>query len=819
MVKLTNFSKDAIDKAFVVAKKLKTSYVGSQHILLGIASVDESLACKVLKKNGYTFAKIYKVVKEVEDESPAVKENGKVNRELSVRAKTLIDESLEVAKFYDSELVAAHHILIKLLRTGDGIVNQVVVKLNMDRMKLVKEIDSFISKSKNIVKDNKKLGNENSSKDDKNKSVLSNFSKDLTELSVQGKFSPIIGRKREIRRIVQILSRKTKNNPILIGEPGVGKTAIVEGFASYLVSDNVSDYMKGKRLLALDLASMIAGTKYRGEFESRLKDTLAEVIAKGNVILFVDEIHTIIGTGAGEGSLDASNILKPYLARGEVQIIGATTLDEYKKYLEKDKALERRLQSILVQEPSVHETKLILEGIKNELEEHHQVIISAAAIDEAIYLSSRYINDRVMPDKAIDVLDETCSKVKIRENLVPDKIIELDNNLKDFNKKRKDAIHDNDLELAKKYHKQIIETEKKLAFARKKFDRILKSKTLLVSGESIAETVSEWTNIPINKLSKEQNSKLKYLEKELKKRVVGQDEAIETLGKCIKRSRLGIADPSKPVGSFLFLGPTGVGKTELSKALAIVLFGDEKSLIRVDMSEYMDKHSVAKFIGSPPGYVGYREGGGLSEVIRRKPYSVILFDEIEKAHPDVFNIFLQILDDGRLTDSTGREIDFKNTVIIMTGNVGARRIAAPKKLGFVGVSSEKSNYEHMKSNVVDEAKKIFRPEFLNRVDELVVFRPLSKDDIIKIVDIEFGDIKLRTKKALDIDLKITHSAKKILADKGYDEAYGARPLRRVMTELIEDKLAESILNERIKNGDSIVIKGVKKEIVFDVKNN
>jgi ATP-dependent Clp protease ATP-binding subunit ClpC len=646
--------------------------------------------------------------------------------------------------------------------------------------------------------------------------TLNQYSRDLTELAKNGQLDPVIGREKEIARVVQILSRRGKNNPCLIGEPGVGKTAIAEGLASRMIAGTLPDSVKDKRLVTLDLSGVVAGSKYRGEFEERIKKILSEVKEAGNILLFIDEIHTIIGAGGAEGAIDASNILKPSLARGEIQLIGATTIEEYRKYVEKDAALERRFQPVMVDEPTIEETIEILKGLRKEYENHHNVVITDEGIEAAVKMSDRYINDRFLPDKAIDIIDEAASKLRLSGTKVPNHLADLEENVKELEKFKEELIKAGEFEKASEINEKQNEQKTKLNKIKAKIDKTINDKKLVVGENEVSGIVSDWTKIPVKKLAEEETERLKRLEVILHKRVIGQEDAVSAVSKAIKRGRVGLKDPNRPIGSFLFLGPTGVGKTELSKALAEALFGNEQAMIRVDMSEYMEKHSVSKMIGSPPGYVGYDEGGQLSEKVRRNPYSVILFDEVEKAHPDVFNVLLQVLDDGHITDSQGRKISFKNAVIIMTSNIGARAIISPKKLGFASIDDEKKNYETMKANVMEEVKQTFKPEFLNRIDETIVFHSLSKEHIKKVVSILLKLLTKRCKTQMNIELVTRDSVKKFIAESGYDEKYGARPLRRAIQSKVEDRLAEEILSGNIKAGD-IVIAGIKsKQVEFSV---
>ena len=649
------------------------------------------------------------------------------------------------------------------------------------------------------------------------KGVLEQFGTDLTEQAAEGKLDPVIGREQEIGRLMQILSRRTKNNPCLVGEPGVGKTAVIEGLAQRISGGLVPEGMKEKKIFTMDLASMLAGSKYRGEFEERMKKLIQEVKAAGNVILFLDEVHTIIGAGGAEGAMDASNILKPSLARGEIQLIGATTIGEYRKYIEKDAALERRFHPVTVEEPTKEQCLEILEGLKSRYENHHHVTVEQEALESAVALSVRYVNDRFLPDKAIDVLDEACSKVSLRGFKVPDSIEELEQVIDNLKVQKEEAIREGNMTEASTLHKEQIAAEKKLDQARNRFQKKNKDRQVTVTEEDIAAVVSEWTKIPVQKLAESESERLRKLEKTLHKRVIGQEEAVTAVAKAVRRGRVGLKDPNRPIGSFLFLGPTGVGKTELSKALAEALFGDENAMIRVDMSEYMEKHSVSKMIGSPPGYVGHDDGGQLSEQVRRHPYSVVLFDEIEKAHPDVFNILLQVLDDGHITDSQGRKVDFRNTVIIMTSNAGAQAIIDPKRLGFVTKEDKGADYKRMKSNVMNEIKLVFRPEFLNRIDEIIVFHSLGTDEMKKITGLMCKEIVKRAKEQLNITLTIRDSVKKHIVETGTDQKYGARPLRRAIQNQLEDALADAILSGEIKSGDHVEAGLHKKEIKFFVK--
>ncbi|GMQ55625.1 ATP-dependent Clp protease ATP-binding subunit [Vallitalea sediminicola] len=808
MGRFTGRAQEAISLSRQIAKELGHGYVGTEHILLGLIKEGKGVAGTILNSQGITedviLEKIRKIgiignisTADVEDFTP--------------RAKRVLETSLREAVNMKTTMIGTEHILLALLKESDCIA----VKLISSSGVTVQKLYQLILKNLGESPINKEA---NSSQADKKSTtpVLDQFSRDLTNMSRDGEFDPIIGRDREIERVIQILSRRTKNNPCLIGEPGVGKTAIAEGLAQKISNGNIPETLKDKRVVALDLSSMVAGSKYRGEFEERIKKALKEIKEAGNVLLFIDEIHTIVGAGAAEGAIDASNILKPSLARGEIQLIGATTLDEYRKYIEKDSALERRFQPVKVEEPSEDESIDILRGLKDMYEAHHKVHIKDEAVIAAVKLSNRYITDRYLPDKAIDLIDEAASKVRLSTFTAPPDIKELERELEELEKDKEIAIKTEEYEKAGVIKRKQNEIKEKLNASKLEWESKNSRANQIVDEEEIADIVSSWTGIPVKKLTEEEGERLKNLEDYLHKRVVGQDEAVTAISKAIRRGRVGLKDPKRPIGSFLFLGPTGVGKTELTKALAEALFGDESALIRVDMSEYMEKHSVSKLIGSPPGYVGYDEGGQVSEKIRRKPYSVILFDEVEKAHPEVFNILLQVLDDGHITDSQGRKVDFKNTVIIMTSNVGARNIVSPVKLGFISEVDEKKNYENMRKNVMDEVKRLFRPEFLNRIDELIVFHSLTKENIREIVGIMINQVAIRLNNNVGIELEVTESAKDYLAKEGFDEAYGARPLRRAIQSKVEDKLAEELLDNKIKYGDKVIVDIKDGELHFTV---
>ena len=732
--------------------------------------------------------------------------------EFSPRLVYLLDNALLEAVRLSSEKIGTEHMLLAMLKDVDCVATRTLVTLNVNLGKVQEGILEVIGVNPREYMED--------TREDKNgrNSVLAQYSTDLTAQAEEGKLDPVIGRESEIERLMQILSRRTKNNPCLVGEPGVGKTAIIEGLANQIATGIVPDGMKDKRIVTLDLSGMIAGSKYRGEFEERMKRLIREVRSAGNIILFLDEVHTMIGAGGAEGAIDASNILKPSLARGELQLIGATTIVEYRKYIEKDAALERRFQPITVEEPTNEQCERILEGIKGKYESHHHVTIEEGALKAAVTLSSRYINDRHLPDKAIDVLDEACSKVSLAGFKVPDSLTRLEQTLQEISLEKEEKIKNGDFAEASLLHKEQESVGKKLESVKRRFHSNNAKRNLVVTEADIESVVSSWTKIPVQKLAETESARLKKLEQTLHKRVIGQEEAVSAVARAVKRGRVGLKDPRRPIGSFLFLGPTGVGKTELSKALAEALFGDENAMIRVDMSEYMEKHSVSKMIGSPPGYVGHDDGGQLSEKVRRNPYSVVLFDEIEKAHPDVFNILLQVLDDGHITDSQGRKVDFRNTVIIMTSNAGAKAIVDPKKLGFVTKEDAAGDYKKMKANVMDEVKLLFRPEFLNRIDEIIVFHSLTIDHMKKIVGLMCKELIRRVKNQMNITLTIRDSAKKYIVEKGNDQKYGARPLRRAMQTELEDKLAEAILDGEICEGMDVEVGVSKKELKFFTKD-
>ena len=805
----TRQAQEALNMARKIAAELKHPYVGTEHLLFGLKRVFTGVAGQVLDKNKVDEEQMEKAMDILVSAPEAAKKERK-HLEYSPRLRYILEESQNEAVQLASEKVGTEHLLLTMLKDGDCVATRMLMTLNVNIQKLFQDLLLAAGIDPKEYMENQKDGETVGG-------IIDQYSTDLTQEAREGKLDPVIGREKEIARIMEILSRRTKNNPCLVGEPGVGKTAIVEGLARQIAEGIVPESMKDKRIMVLDLPGMIAGSKYRGEFEERMKKLIREVKTAGNIILFLDELHTIIGAGGAEGAIDASNILKPSLARGEMQLIGATTLTEYRKYIEKDAALERRFQPVTVEEPTEDECIRILEGLKEKYEAHHDVEIEEDALKAAVHMSCRYINDRFLPDKAIDVLDESCSKVKLRGFKVPENIVGTEIRCGKLEQEKEAALKAGDIEKASELHREQKEAEKKLEQAKKRFNKKNEKKKVPVTEEDVADVISMWTRIPVTRLNESESERLKKLDKTLEKRVIGQEEAIQALSKAVKRGRVGLKDPARPIGSFLFLGPIGVGKTELSKALAEARFGNEEDMIRVDMSEYMEKHSVSKMIGSPPGYVGHEDGGQLSEKVRRNPYSVILFDEIEKAHPDVFNILLQVLDDGHITDSQGRKVDFCNTVIIMTSNAGAKAIIEPKKLGFTQQEDQKADYKRMKANVMDEVKQLFRPEFLNRIDEIIVFHPLNEDNMKKIVGLMCKEVVQRAKEQLEIILVVRDSVKKHIVETGSDKKYGARPLRRAVQSQLEDKLAEALLNGEIKRGDHVEAGISKKEIKFTVR--
>ena len=803
-IKFTQQAQHAISNAEKAAKKLNHPYVGTEHLLLGLRQEFASVAGQVLAGHGVDEEKLLKLMDELV--APNKKTEKRQKTKESPRFQYILEDSAREAAHFHMDIVGTEHILVAIIRDLDCVAAKMLITLNVSLQKMMQDIFVAAGVDPKAYQDELQDGLRG------NGGAVEQFCKDLTAEAEEGKLDPIIGREEEIFRLMQVLSRRTKNNPCLVGEPGVGKTAILEGLAQRMASGIVPETMKRKRIYTLDLPGLIAGSKYRGEFEERMKGLISEVEADGDIILFLDELHTMIGAGGAEGAIDASSILKPALARGELQLIGATTIAEYRKYIEKDAALERRFQPITVEKPSKEQCLDILKGIQPKYEAHHKVKLTEEALKAAVELSERYITDRNLPDKAIDVLDEACAHVSLTGYKVPAHLTEMEDEKKQLGLQKESAIKEGNFEEASKIQKKQQELEKKIESTRKRFDKKIASSNPEVSVEDIAAIVSSWSKIPVQKLQQSDTQRLNNLEKELHHRVVGQDEAVNAVARAVKRGRVGLKDPKRPIGSFLFLGPTGVGKTELSKALAEALFGKEEAMIRVDMSEYMEKHSVSKMIGSPPGYVGHEEGGQLSDKVRTQPYSVILFDEIEKAHPDVFNILLQVLDDGHITDSQGRKVDFSNTVIIMTSNAGAKSIIDPKKLGFATKEGPKSDYKKMKQNVMDEVKLIFRPEFLNRIDEVIVFHALEKKDMKQIVTLLCKEFTARVKRQLNISLTIRDSAKDLIVEKGTDAKYGARPLRRAMQTELEDKLAEAILNGNIQSGDMVAV-GVSKNSI------
>ena len=812
--KFTNSAEKAIESANNLAIELGHNYIGTEHILYGLSKEQTGIAQKVLSNQNITPENIKEKIEELIGTQEIIQDT----IGFTPRTKRIFENAYKQARKLGSEYIGTEHILIGIMREGDSVAIRIMLDLGVDPQKLYNEIVKVINEDEdtNQSEHKQELNNLGSYNQTQN---LNQYGTDLTKQAIEGKLDPIIGRKTEIERVIQILSRRTKNNPCLIGEPGVGKTAVVEGLAEKIISDDVPEMLKQKRVVSIDISSMVAGAKYRGDFEERIKKCLNEVKKAGDVILFIDEIHTIVGAGSAEGAIDAANILKPLLARGEIQLIGATTLNEYRKYIEKDAALERRFSPVTVNEPTASDTIKILEGIQDKYEAHHNVKISKEAILSAVNLSERYITDRFLPDKAIDLIDEAASKVRMNIYTQPDNLKQIEEEIEKTTYEKEEAIRTQHFEKAAKLRDSEHALKEKLKIEQEKWSSKNTRKVTELSEEDIAEVIANWTGIPVKKLTQDENEKLKDLEKNLHERVVGQNEAVQAVAKAIKRGRVGLKDPKRPIGSFLFLGPTGVGKTELSKALSESLFGSEDAMIRVDMSEYMEAHSTAKLIGSPPGYVGYDDGGQLTEKVRRKPYSVILFDEIEKAHPDVMNMLLQILEDGRLTDAQGRTVNFKNTVIIMTSNVGARLITENKTLGFTKAledqnQDEQKKYEETKKEVLAELKKQFRPEFINRIDELIVFHKLNNDEILQIIDIMLKEVVKRMQEN-NITISVDKSVKELIAKKGIDKAYGARPLRRTIQNLVEDKLAEEILEGNIKSGQKAKIIASEDDIIIN----
>ena len=811
----TNQAKTAVKYAEKTARRYKHSYIGTEHLLAGLLHEEEGTAGMVLRDMGISEERLMEMIRKL----VAPEESNVLTADragYTPRAARMLEGAVEEADDLRSEKIGTEHLLLAMLREVDCMGTRLLHTMGVNIRKLQNEVLVAMGEEVANPRDN---GNTRSRNEVATGTpTLDQYSRDLTEMARQGVMDPVVGREEEIGRVIQILSRRTKNNPCLIGEPGVGKTAVVEGLAQRITQGLVPEKMKNRRLVVLDLSGMVAGSKYRGEFEERIKKVIAEVMEHPGILLFIDELHTIIGAGGAEGALDASNILKPSLSRGEIQIIGATTIEEYRKHIEKDAALERRFQPVTVEEPTEEQAVEILKGLRPYYEKHHGVTITDDALESAVKMSIRYIADRHLPDKAIDLMDEASSRVQLTGITVPPQLKEMEQNLHALAEKKEEAIREGDFSRARELQEEQKELEESYEKLKKRQEQRYKNKKMQVTEENIAQIVSSWTKIPVQKLAQKESKRLAGLEKELHKRVIGQEEAVEAVAKAIKRGRVGLKDPARPIGSFLFLGPTGVGKTELSKALAETVFGSEQAMIRVDMSEYMEKHSVSKLIGSPPGYVGYEEGGQLSEKIRRNPYSVILFDEIEKAHPDVFNILLQVLDDGHITDAQGRKVDFKQTCIIMTSNAGAQSIVEPKRLGFSQGEDKKKDYEDMKRGVMEEVRRIFKPEFLNRVDEILVFHMLDKQEIRQIVNILVKKLEKRCKEQLDIELVVRNSVKDYLAESGFDSKYGARPLKRAIQNKLEDRMAEEILDGKIHRGDRVIVSVSKKVIKFSVND-
>ena len=812
--RFTQRAKTAIDLGVESAKSFGHKIVGTEHLLLGLLKEKDGIAANVLNKLGVTEDVLENKIIEIDGKSDTIT----TDVTLSPRSKQILELSGAFANKLKTNYIGTEHVLLSLAQEGEGLGMRILSSLDIDSRDIVESIVGMMGIDNYSIQ-SKKTDKTNSSVDSTASKLLDKYGRNLTEIAKQGKIDPVIGRKKEIERIIQILSRRTKNNPVLIGDPGVGKTAIVEGLAIDISEGRVPDILKNKILYTLDMGSLLAGAKYRGEFEERIKQVIDEVVKKGNIVLFIDEMHTIIGAGAtGEGSIDASNILKPCLARGEIQIIGATTIDEYRKHVEKDSGLERRFQSVLIEEPTKEDTIEILKGLRDKYEAHHKVKITDESIKASVEFSIRYITDRFLPDKAIDLIDEAASKVRLKENTPPDNIKDLEDKIKNIKKEKEESVRDQNFEKAARLRDEQRKAQEQLEEIKDIWNKSSKHSNI-VDEEVIAEVVALWTGIPVNRMMEEETERLLKLEDILHERIIGQEQAIKSICTAIRRARVGLKDPNRPIGSFLFLGPTGVGKTELSKALAEAEFGDENQIVRIDMSEYMEKHSVSRLIGSPPGYVGYDEGGQLTEKVRRHPYSVVLFDEIEKAHPDVFNILLQILDDGRLTDSKGRTVDFKNTILIMTSNVGVKTIKKQKTLGFGTNNSEtkeKDEYEKMKENIMSELKKQFRPELLNRIDDIIVFHSLNKDDISKIVKLMCKTLITRLEE-MTIKLKMDEEAINLIAKSGLDLEYGARPIKRSIQKELENELSELILQGIIKSGDIVEATVKEGKMTFQVK--
>ncbi len=808
MIPYTDKAKKALNYANRLSRSSGCNYVGTEHILAGLLKEGTGVAAEVLTANNVELEALLKLI----DELVAAGEEVTVaDRDgYSPRTQMVLDRAREMADRFDSERIGTEHLLLAIIKEGDCAASRLLNTMGANPQKLFVDILAAMGEDPAQYREEIQRGrNEEATLTP----TLDQYSRDLTAMARAGRLDPVIGREKETERVIQILCRRGKNNPCLIGEPGVGKTAIVEGIAQSLVNGNVPDIVADKRLVSLDMSGLVAKSKYRGEFEDRIKKVINEVETAGNVLLFIDELHTIIGAGGAEGALDASNILKPALARGDVQVIGATTIEEYRKYIEKDAALERRFQPVQVEEPTEEESIEILKGLRKLYEKHHHVQITDEGVEASVRLSARYVNDRFLPDKAIDLMDEAAAKARLGMMHGSDDMMQLNREIYQTELDMEHALQEGDIEKARTWK----ETRENLQASREKLEkknrRVSKNKVPVVGENEVADVVAGWTKIPVSRLTESEASRLQKLEETLHKRVIGQEEAVSAVSKAVRRGRVGLKDPKRPIGSFLFLGPTGVGKTEVSKALAEAVFGNEESMIRVDMSEYMEKHSVSKMIGSPPGYVGHEDGGQLSEKVRRNPFSVILFDEIEKAHPDVFNILLQVLDDGHITDSQGRKVDFKNTIIIMTSNAGAQSIIEPKKLGFGAKEDEKQDHERMKASVMEEVKRIFKPEFLNRIDETIVFRALNKDDMKKIIGIMVRDLQKRCKEQLQIDLVVREAAKESIVEKAYDRKYGARPLRRKLQDEVEDRLADALIRGEIHTGDRVIVTTKNKEII------
>lgn len=799
--KFTNKAQEVLKRAQEAALKLGNKYVGTEHILLGLTLVSDSVAAKALESQGVTYHQVMDKIQSMTGGTSAYY----IPADFTPRAKRVVESSVQEAFRMGTGYVGTEHILIALIRENDNIAVRIMVSLDLNLQRLYDDIMNMLGEGEDQNSSARGMNSQGEKQEKSATETLDKFSRDMTALAKKNKFDPIVGRDKEIERIVQILSRRTKNNPCLVGDPGVGKTAIVEGLAQKIAEGNVPDTLKNKRIVGLDLSAMVAGSKYRGEFEERMKKAMDEVKADGNIILFVDEIHTIIGAGAAEGAIDASNILKPALSRGEIQLIGATTLEEYRKHIEKDAAFERRFQPVKVEEPDEQAAVAMLKALRDKYEMHHKVTISDDAIEAAVKLSARYVSDRFLPDKAIDLIDEAASRLRLKTFSAPDNVAEMEEKLAEMEKEKEAAIKTEEFEKAAEIKRAQDALRAQWKEAKKEWENNHENQAQVVTREEVAEVVSVWTGVPLQSLQEEESQRLLHLEDTLHQRVIGQSEAVKALAKAIRRGRVGLKDPNRPIGSFLFLGPTGVGKTELSKALAEALFGDEDAMIRIDMSEYMEKHSVSRMVGSPPGYVGYEEGGQLSEKVRRNPYSVVLFDEIEKASPDVFNVLLQVLDDGHITDGQGRKVNFKNTVIIMTSNAGARSIVEPKRVGFTSMETEEQSYQNMKKNVMEEVRHIFKPEFLNRIDDMIVFHSLTQEDILEIVKLMTKTVSKRIKENMDITVTFTDKALEKIAEEGYDKAFGARPLRRAIQSRIEDAFAEEYLMGNFKAGDKVSV--------------